>query len=97
MRFVALATDYDNTLAPAFLRQINTALVTGVHPDKTLAAFADVLGQRPPSLHDVSLERGQLLVWHPALNASPDSANEVDIVTVEPGAAVTIASMRRAC
>ena len=71
-------TVHPDQVAPALLRQINTALVTGTHPDKTLAAFSSALGRRPPTLHDVSLERGQLLVWQP-------EADEVRIVTIEPG------------
>jgi HAD superfamily hydrolase (TIGR01484 family) len=78
-------TVHPDQVAPALLRQINTALVTGVHADKTLGAFAEALGQHPPRLHDVSLERGQLLVWYPASHTSRGAADEVEIVTVEPG------------
>ncbi len=78
-------TVHPDQVAPALLRQVNIALVTGVHADKTLSAFAAASGQRAPELGDVSLERGQLLVWRPSPDTPRDRADEVDIVTVEPG------------
>lgn len=63
-------TVHPEQVAPALLRQVNTALVTGMHPDKTLAAFAEAVGRRSPRVDaGQTLERGQLLVWRPQLDA----------------------------
>jgi hydroxymethylpyrimidine pyrophosphatase-like HAD family hydrolase len=92
-------TVHPDQVAPALLRQVNTVLVTGLHPDKTLAAFAEAIGRIPPSVRDhETLERGQLLVWRPAPRAA-DAVHESEsaathgqgkeediyVVTVEPG------------
>lgn len=84
-------TVHPDQVAQALLRQVNTALVTGAHPDKTLSAFATALGQSQPHLEiGETLERGQLLVWHPTPAATDASAKkhkeqDVFIVNVEPG------------
>ncbi len=79
-------TVHPDQVAPALLRQVNTVLATGAHPDKTLAAFAGALGQRAPHVRsDQSLERGQVLVWHPASDARDERTEEdVYAVSVEP-------------
>jgi len=79
-------TVHPDQVAPALLRQINVALVTGAHADKTLAAFAQALGREAPRLQTApTLERGQLLVWHPAPNAHGDRGGITYVVDVEPG------------
>ncbi|PMS21728.1 haloacid dehalogenase [Trinickia dabaoshanensis] len=79
-------TVHPDQVAPALLRQVDTALVTGAHPDKTIAAFGEALGCRPPALDGIdSLERGQLLVWRPKDASRADGTNAIEVVTVEPG------------
>lgn len=79
-------TVHPDQVAPALLRQVNTALVTGANPDKTVAAFGEALGRRPPRLDGVqTLERGQLLVWYPTDEAQAERGSDIQVVTVEPG------------
>ncbi len=86
-------TVHPDQVAPAFLHQVNVALATGMHPDKTLAAFADAIGMGAPTFEQraPTLERGELLVWHPAIDAKGKRAHgdirhgETFVVAVEPG------------
>jgi hypothetical protein len=79
-------TVHPDQVAPALLRQVNTALVTGMHSDKTLAAFAETVGRRSPRVDaGQTLERGQLLVWRPQPDAHGRDAQEQPyVVSVEP-------------
>jgi HAD superfamily hydrolase (TIGR01484 family) len=79
-------TVHPDQVAPALLQQVNVALATGAHPGRTLAAFATTIGRPAPLLHgDETLERGQLLVWHPAAGPHAKRDENVFVVTVEPG------------
>lgn len=75
-------TVHPDQVAEPFLRQMNTALVTGAKPRATLEAFASALGVTAPriSLSADALERGQVLVWHPTQGEAAPS-----LVSVEPG------------
>ncbi|GLU32018.1 HAD hydrolase family protein [Trinickia caryophylli] len=75
-------TVHPDQVAEPFLRQMNTALVTGATPRATLEAFASALGVTAPrvSLGADALERGQVLVWHP-----PQGEVAPALVSVEPG------------
>ena len=79
-------TVHPEQVAPALLRQVNTALATGMQSDKTLSAFAEAVGRRSPRVSaGQALERGQLLVWRPKADAHADGADEPYVVNVEPG------------
>jgi len=75
-------TVHPDQLAHPFLRQVNTAIVTGAKPAATMKAFAETAGVAAPSLElsSDSLERGQVLVWQTA----PPSSSPY-LVDVEPG------------
>lgn len=88
-------TVHPDQVAPALLQQVNTALATGAHPAETLAAFATAIGlPRPPLQGNETLERGQLLVWHPRAQKQGkhgkqgkqyEHGENVFVVSVEPG------------
>jgi hydroxymethylpyrimidine pyrophosphatase-like HAD family hydrolase len=50
-------------IAPAALASVETVVAVGDAPEKTLARFAEVLGQSPPETEPVTLEPGEVLFW----------------------------------
>lgn len=73
-------TVHPDQLAPAFLKQVNTLLAVGEAPEDTVAVFARCTGREAPARHDISLARGETLVWRP--EARDDA---LSVVIAEPG------------
>jgi hydroxymethylpyrimidine pyrophosphatase-like HAD family hydrolase/energy-coupling factor transporter ATP-binding protein EcfA2 len=58
-----LITVHPDQVAPAILAFVDTVIAVGEAPERTLAAFAETVGQPAPALAPVALEPGEALIW----------------------------------
>jgi HAD superfamily hydrolase (TIGR01484 family) len=74
---MTLITVHPESVAKAALDNINTAIVLGERPDKTLGAFCIAAGHSPPLAPEGPLSRGDVILWQ-------RSKPEIDVVHTEP-------------
>lgn len=74
---MTLITVHPESVARAALDQVNTAIVLGERPDKTLGAFCTAAGHSPPLAPEGPLSRGDVILWQA-------DKPEIEVVHTEP-------------
>jgi hydroxymethylpyrimidine pyrophosphatase-like HAD family hydrolase/energy-coupling factor transporter ATP-binding protein EcfA2 len=69
---MVLVTLMPDALSTSVLAAVDTLLIVGDEPDKTLANFCRATGRPVPELPDVKLEAGQLIVWPLSAGLPPE-------------------------
>lgn len=64
-----LLTVHPDHLAPAVLRHVTHVVAVGTAPEETVRRFAQTAGQRAPTMHQPTLQPGEVLVWQPEQGA----------------------------
>jgi hydroxymethylpyrimidine pyrophosphatase-like HAD family hydrolase len=64
-----LVTVHPDEVSRPVLASVDTLLVTGTEPGKTIAAFAAAVGATAPRVDRPALESGELLLWRPGMSA----------------------------
>jgi hydroxymethylpyrimidine pyrophosphatase-like HAD family hydrolase len=60
---VLLITVHPEQVAPAALRTVGTVVAVGQGAEQTLAGFCKGVGERPPRVPPLELEKGQVILW----------------------------------
>ncbi|HXG65161.1 MAG TPA: HAD family hydrolase [Blastocatellia bacterium] len=63
LRGMILITVHPDHVSPAVLSSVDIILAIGESPEKTIAGFAETLGQPPPAVAPVKLEPGEAVGW----------------------------------
>jgi len=68
MMMITLLPDH---IAPAVLSIVDLLIAIGEAPERTIRAFCEAVGQRPPALTPTTLETGEALAWWRRAGAEP--------------------------
>lgn len=55
----------------AVLSIVDTAIAIGEAPDKTIRQFCEAIGQKPPQIEQIDLEKGEALLYSPRMAPTP--------------------------